>query len=100
MSGERTGTTGIEDNMDSNTDNRAGDGLRELARMIVRDHVSSATLLEYFKFLLEDQLIEPDALARRWARTVPEAFAGSSAADLASVLQKMAAELDATAPLE
>jgi len=86
--------------MDSNAEARAGDGLRELAQMIVRDNVSSATLREYFKFLLEEQLIEPDALARRWARTVPDAFCDSNAADLALILRKMATELDATAQLE
>jgi len=86
--------------MDSNVDARAGDGLRELAQMIVRDNVTGTNLLEYFKFLLEDHLIEPDALARRWARTVPDTFCDSSAADLALILRKMASELDASPTVE
>jgi hypothetical protein len=86
--------------MDSNVDLRAGDGLRELAQMIVRDNVTSANILEYFKFLLEDHLVEPDALARRWARTVPATFCDSSAADLALILRKMATELDAAPRVE
>jgi hypothetical protein len=86
--------------MDSNDDARAGDGLRELAQMIVRDNVTSATLLDYLRFLLEDQLIEPDALARRWARTVPSAFSDSTPADLSLILRKMANELDATPKAE
>jgi hypothetical protein len=86
--------------MESNVDARAGDGLRELAQMIVRDNVTSANLLEYFKFLLEEHLVEPDALARRWARTVPGTFCDSSPADLALILRKMATELDAAPQVE
>jgi hypothetical protein len=80
--------------MDSSADAKPGDGLRELADLIVRDNVCGSSVPDYLQFLIEEQLIELDAQARRWARTVPVLFCDSTSSDLALALRRRATELD------
>jgi len=73
---------------------KPGDGLRQLARLVVDDNINLPGLRQYVQTILPERLIELSASARQIAARLPEQFNDLSPDDIAYLLRTWGKELD------
>lgn len=73
---------------------KPGDGLRQLARMVIDDNIPLRDLDRYLQHLLTDKLMEFDSQTRQYIKQLPELPEDLSPDDVAFILRRRADEIE------